>query len=217
MWWTKEKIDFYIQAAKHSDFHEYIGNLITPHLSKEDRIQELGCGLGFLTSDLTRRGFKITGIDEDVNAIEKAGQLFPSCAFSCQDAYKASKTDVSIAMFFGRIMQAENLEKLLSSCSKKLIYIANEHNRAENPDFNKSKEIASFLGMKDVKFTCDMYMHSFNQVCKTRAEAEDFLQLTYKDKNAISIVRSEDDSFPYLIPINKAFGLFIIEKENIIK
>ena len=214
MWWSDEKMEFYIQAAVNSDFHKEIADLITPYIAKENKIHELGCGLGFLVNELTNRGYEITGIDDDKNAIEKAEQLFPACHFSLHDAYSTAEAEISIAMFFGRIMQDDNFEKLISSCRKRLIYIANEHNRSENPDFKKSKEIASFLEMQNVNFKYSTHKLSFNQVCRSKAEAEDFLLLTYKDKEKIDIIRSTDDAFPYLIPINKAFGLFVIDKEE---
>ena len=87
MWWTDEKIGFYDRAASASDFHRRLADLLEPYLGQAASIAELGCGLGFMTAQLTDRGHAVTGYDSDQRAISWAARRFPFSAFRCRDCY----------------------------------------------------------------------------------------------------------------------------------
>ena len=73
MWWTDEKIGFYDRAASASDFHRRLADLLEPYLGQAASIAELGCGLGFMTAQLTDRDHAVTGYDNDQRAVSSEG------------------------------------------------------------------------------------------------------------------------------------------------
>ena len=213
MWWSDERIRLYEKAASASTFHKDLTKLIMAHLDKEDAIVELGCGLGYITHELSSNGFEVTGIDTDEKAIAFAKSRFPSSSFLLADAYTTPIVrDVALAVFFGRIREEDNLDVLLSSCTKKLIYIQNEHAGAGETRFSRSLETVNYLRERCVKYTFSLERLSFNQPLSSKEEAESFIRENYKNRTINTAIEKTDDGY---IAINrKAFGLFVISKEG---
>ena len=53
MWWSDERIRLYEKAASASTFHKDLTKLIMAHLDEGDTIVALGCGLGYITHELS--------------------------------------------------------------------------------------------------------------------------------------------------------------------
>ncbi|MGN0906349.1 MAG: class I SAM-dependent methyltransferase [Bullifex sp.] len=213
MWWSDEKIRLYEKAASASSFHKDLASIIITHLEKGESIVELGCGLGYITNELYTRGFDVTGLDTDEKAISFAKEHFPSSRFMLADAYGAPIIkDVALAVFFGRIREEDNLDVLLSSCTEKLIYIQNEHAGSGDTDYAKSLETEEYLKSRNVNYTLSLHRLSFNQPLSSAEEAESFIKENYKNrKNKTSIEKTDDG---YIAINRKAFGLFVIHKED---
>ncbi len=213
MWWSDEKIRLYEKAASASSFHKELTALIVSHLEKGESIVELGCGLGYITNELTLNGYEVTGVDTDEKAIAFAKKKFPSSAFILADAYTTPIVkDVALAVFFGRIKAEDNLDVLLSSCTKKLIYIQNEHAGSGDTDYSKSLETEEYLKSRNVNYNLSLHRLSFNQPLSSEEEAEIFVRENYKNRKNNTSIEKTDDGY---IAINrKAFGLFVIHKEE---
>ena len=52
MWWDDEKIKWYERASVSTDFHQKLASELEKHISKDERITELGCGLGYVSEIL---------------------------------------------------------------------------------------------------------------------------------------------------------------------
>ena len=158
MWWTDEKIDFYDRAASASDFHRRLADLLEPYLGQAASIAELGCGLGFMTAQLTDRGHAVTGYDSDQRAISWAARRFPFSAFRCRDCYSLGLVaDTSIAVFFGRLTSDDNCERLLETCSRRLIYVDNEHEEYEGCSWKHFQKTEDFLRQKGLSSVLTRY------------------------------------------------------------
>ena len=213
MWWTDERIRLFKVAADNSTFHSELKNLLLPYISKSDSIIELGCGLGYIVNFLTKDGYNIVGLDSDEKAYNFALSKFPNSNFILGDAFNVNKTyDVVISIFFGRIKEEDNLEKLLRVANKRLIYVQNEHAGTMETQYAKSKETAEFLKRHNINFQYSLHRLSFDQPLKDEAEAEIFIKENYKNRKInISIEKTNGG---LIAKNNKAFGLFIVEKED---
>ena len=84
-WWTEKRIAFYERAQEASPFTSQLADLIEPCLTGSGA--ELGCGLGFMTEELRRRGHVVTGYDTDPLALAYARSHVPLSSFSGEDCY----------------------------------------------------------------------------------------------------------------------------------
>ena len=119
---------------------------------------------------------------------------------------------MALAVFFGRIREEDNLDVLLSSCTKKLIFIQNEHAGAGETRFSRSLETVNYLRERGVKYTFSLERLSFNQPLSSKEEAKSFIRENYKNRTINTAIEKTDGGY---IAINrKAFGLFVISKEG---
>ena len=211
MWWSDNKIMFYERAANASSFHNDLALLISNYLDINESIIELGCGLGYITSKLKDKGFNIKGIDNDEKAISFAKKTFLNSSFTLGDAFTIKEIpDVILCVFFGRIKEENNLDKLLSLCKKKIIYIQNEHAGSLETSFERSKETALFLKNKGLSFSYSSHRLSFNQPLKNKEEVSLFLNENYKKREVNITIEKSNNGF--IAINNKAFSIFEIIK-----
>ena len=211
MWWSDDKIRLYEIAASASCFHDELASLISQHLNKNETIYELGCGLGYITSRLNDKGYNITGLDSDNKAISFAKNKFPSASYILGDAFNLDiSVDVIICVFFGRLREEDNLNKLFSLCKKRIIYIQNEHAGSLETEFERSKETAEYLKQRGVSFSYTTHRLSFDQPLKDEEELSIFLRENYKTRDINIKIEKENNGF--IARNNKAFGLFEIIK-----
>ena len=213
MWWSDNKIMFYERAANNSLFHDELTSLIIKHLNINENIIELGCGLGYITSKLYDKGFDIKGIDNDEKAINFAKSKFVNKPFILGDAFSITKLpDVILCVFFGRIKEDNNLDKLLSLCKKKIIYIQNEHAGSLETSFERSNETALFLKSRGVNFSYSSHRLPFDQALNDEDEVSLFLNENYKNRDVNIKIEKTNNGF--IARNNKAFSIFEIKKEG---
>lgn len=127
--WTEESIRFYEQAAIFSRFHECIAKEISEFITDEDHVVDLGCGLGFLSLQLSKLCRNVTAVDCDQNVLEalKVNMLendIRNIQIQHSDWHKIRKIpkwDIVVASFFGR--SQEDMDSFLRLCRKKVIFI----------------------------------------------------------------------------------------------
>lgn len=215
MWWTDEMTEYYSRAAERSDFHKNLATLLEPLLDRNRTITELGCGLGYLTAELEGRGYDIKGMDNDEAAIAFARTHFTPSLFIRADAYNPPvKADTAICVFFGRIQEPGNLDALLASAERHLIYVSNEHARGDECSFEKSKAISQLLTQRNIRHSYTVHRLSFDQPLKDEEDARLFISSSYRKDITPTLIKSGMDDFPYLLPKRKAFGIFRIFKEE---
>lgn len=214
MWWNKEKIYYYINAAEKSSFHENLASVIKPHIKENKIILDAGCGLGYLAAILKEEGYEIKAIDSDERVIKEAERIHKKPIFSVADAFKLTDVyETIILSFFGNIR--ENLDYFLSHVSENLIYITSAHIGVVS-DFRKDKScnIDMFLASRNMKFKKEEYEFNFDQVLKSIDEAYDFMSITYSSSNISKLEKNEDEEFPFVIRNRKKIYVYVIEKEE---
>ena len=216
-WWNERKAGMYLRAVSMSNFHSSLASLIQPYLEKGMSIAELGCGLGTLTHELSSRGFDIKGYDIDDTALETAARLYPDDTFIKDDCYKLSGVaDTALCVFFGRISIEDNYEKLMNTCRKRLIYVSSEHSDYTETTYRETDGIASYLDSRKASFTVMKEHLHFDQYLKDEEELAIFIEENYTKRRRSFNRKVIRNSGPYPIKVvnDKAFGLFVIEKEE---
>lgn len=105
--WSEKRIQWYLDASRYGDFHRRLADVIAPYLLPEDRLCDLGCGLGRLALQLAPRVGHITCVDINERVIESLGQeaartAVPNLSTRCCDACAVEEAfDLVLMTFFG--------------------------------------------------------------------------------------------------------------------
>ncbi len=232
-WWTTQKIDWYVRASMCSDFHKRLAHEIAGMIPQEKSVMEVGCGLGYITSQLSQMGYDVFGIDIDEEVIEKAQELHGNPAskrikpigkqhtrnqqslFGLED-YRTSHrmANVVLAVFCGRI-EEEGLGAFERLANERVVYIVSQH-KSNSLRHDRTAGICAYLKENDYRFTLKELTMHFDQPFESREEATRFLELQHGDGN-LPVKKNEGagkDQYPYVFENEKKMSLFDIEVRN---
>lgn len=220
MWWDEERIRWYEKAAACSSFHRTLATEIEKHIAKDERILELGCGLGYAAEYLHNDGFCIKAADKDEVAIAEAKKRSHLSIFSTLDADAFIPcSDVLLMLFFGRIRENGNLDRFLGN-TRKIIYIISEH-RGQSDELRKSsgepEATISFLkSRKDISFSCVRTAIDFPQPLDNEKDAERYIERMYGPERKTEYMKHLKHAENGLIlPNHKHISIFIIGKRRL--
>lgn len=229
-WWTTQKIDWYMRASMCSDFHKRLAREIAGMIPQEKTVMEVGCGLGYITSQLSQMGYDVFGIDIDEEVIEKAQELHGNPAskrikpigkqhtrnqqslFGLED-YRTSHrmANVVLAVFCGRI-EEEGLGAFERLATERIIYIVSQH-KSNNLKRDRTAEICTYLEKSGHRFTFKELSLRFDQPFTSQEEAAIFLELQQGNVN-LPVKRSKGpykDQYPYVFENEKKMSIFVID------
>lgn len=229
-WWTTQKIDWYMRASMCSDFHKRLAREIAGMIPQEKSVMEVGCGLGYITSQLSQMGYDVFGIDIDEEVIEKAQELHGNPAskrikpigkqhtgnqqslFGLED-YRTSHrmANVVLAVFCGRI-EEEGLGAFERLATERIIYIVSQH-KSNNLKRDRTAEICTYLEKSGHHFTFKELSLRFDQPFTSQEEAAIFLELQHGNVN-LPVKRSKGpykDQYPYVFENEKKMSIFVID------
>lgn len=229
-WWTTQKIDWYVRASMCSDFHKRLAREIAGMIPQEKSVMEVGCGLGYITSQLFQMGYDVFGIDIDEEVIEKAQELHGNPAskrikpigkqhtrnqqslFGLED-YRTSHrmANVVLAVFCGRI-EEEGLGAFERLATERIIYIVSQH-KSNNLKRDRTAEICTYLEKSGHHFTFKELSLRFDQPFTSQEEAAIFLELQHGNVN-LPVKRSKGpykDQYPYVFENEKKMSIFVID------
>lgn len=229
MFWSEDRLRFYHDAALKSDFHQKISDFIAPHISPNDTVLDLGCGLGFLIDELKSKVKNIWGADIDQRALKFLNERQPEVS-----TYRVKfpeelppPADVLITMFFGRnLIEHEAFDKLYH---KKHIVIRNRSRcKLEVPDQRALDRRTDLDMVEYAKSHGLMYDHyeldlRFDQPLRSREDALIFAmnykptedKTHYDDYLERVLEPTDDPEFPFVIRKSKELGIVIIRKEEL--
>ena len=220
MWWDRERIDWYMRAAGRTDFHRHLATAIENHLGKDERILELGCGLGYVSRILADDGYSINATDSDEEAILAAASMGHPGIFHPLDAEgPIPESDALLMIFFGRLREEGGLRRYLER-TKRIVYVISEH-RGQSDDLRKSgmepDATMAYLGsLPDIAFTAEHFEADFHQPLKDRKEALRYIERMYGSGNAeryMAFLMEDGDGL--LLPNHKHATVFTIERRSV--
>lgn len=116
------KWDSVLYDNKHSFVAEYGKNMIElVNMEKGQKILDLGCGTGILTSELAKKGATVLGVDFSRDMIEKARSNYPDIHFQVEDGTDLPFKDTFDTVFSNAVFHwIPEQNKLLGSVYRSL-------------------------------------------------------------------------------------------------
>lgn len=233
--WTDQTIQFYKDAAQLNKYHKVLKEMIAPFIAKEDHVLDLGCGLGFLSLELSQICKEVTAIDHEERVLhllkEKMKKRSVRNIHVQQQLWEEMELtpqwDIVLASFFGKL--PEDMDKLLQMCKKRAIIISSN---GSSPHFlPRTKERMS---RKTTREAVDILKNThhishyeeavleFGQPFKTKDEAFSFVSHYREEVDEETIKRHlekylvdiDDQEFSFYLPNQKNIGIYIVEKES---
>lgn len=217
-WWNERKIEWYERASAFSSYHRLLSLEIEKEIEKEERIIELGCGLGYAAEYLYNDGYTIVASDIDEHVLERAKARSHLDIFRKIDANEAlPETVVYLMINFGRISENDMLEKLLS-LSDKVVYIESHHS-GQNTDrrkkTGKAEKTEEYLESIDALYERRIITYDFPQPFLSENDAKRYIEETYGTENVDAFMplleRGED--YPLVLSNRKTSSIFTIRRK----
>lgn len=229
MFWSDDRLRWYIDAAERTDFHEKIAQVIRPYLKPTDQVLDLGCGLGYLMDRLQADVASIRGADIDERALKLLRQRQPGIPTEQLEFPQQlpAPADVLITMFFGRnIIEHEAFTKLYRRLH---VVIRNRSScTMEVPDqrpLNRRTDQDMIQYAQDHGLSYDHHVLdlSFDQPLRSRADAllyaknyrptdDESHYQTYLEQH---LKTTDNPEFPFIIPKKKQLGIVVIRKDEL--
>lgn len=234
--WSPQRIQWYLDASKCSTFHQQLAHKIRPFLQPEDRICDMGCGLGRLSLELSPFVHHITCTDIDENVLDVIAQDIqkgPQTNLSVLhgDAHDVPEQyDVTLMAFFGG-PQKLILNALEHNTKRALIHVANFHDGGTRSPlhrhYHSKGTLEDTIAMTtQAGYITELYRHhlDFSQPLKSPEEAEAFLHCSYPKLSTCEIqtlarenlVTTDSNEFPYRYPKSKDIGILVIRKPSLV-
>ena len=215
-WWTERSIGWFTRASAACDYHRQLVTAIEKHLRPDDRIVELGCGLGYETQILHDDGYDISAYDKAPEAIREAEKRTGLDIFHCSDADDVKdKADVLLCINFGHLETEDDFRRLSAHSSGRVIYVISRHNgHGQDTRPDRTEQVRSILDRCGVPFVEEELNLEFNQPLVSLEEAREFIGWTYLGKNLDGylefVVETADCKYPFLFLNRKSLVLFSI-------
>lgn len=207
-WWTPQRMDWYIRASQCSEFHERLACEVARLVPNGKTILEVGCGLGYMTRALSKKGYSIEGIDNDENAISKAIELSGDTDLFAVDDYTTTerKANIVLAVFCGRIDE-EGLGFFERIADERVIYIVSQH-RYSSIRQDRSLGISNYLKKTGYHFTKKELYLRFDQPFESLKDAESFFEIQHGNTGLEA--KPSNGPYPYIFENEKKMSLFDI-------
>ena len=213
--WDEEKISFYERASRDQTFHTMLASEIMRHLRKDEKILELGAGLGYVTAILRSEGFNIRAFDNCEIAAKSANRRVGYDLIGYADASDiVEKADVLLMLFFGELSKKENLEHYLK-ISNKIIYVISAHAGYEGSKReDKSQKTEELFCSLDLDYEKAVISCEFNQPLINLQEAERFFKISYNSTLLPVLEENKDRDYPLLFRNRKKIYMYTIKRSK---
>ena len=225
-YWNEERIRFFSDAAEHSTFFRTLAALLSEHIRPDDRVLDAGCGLGYLSTELTKVCAQVTAVDLEpkaIDALKDRTRDLKTLRTVCADVFRIPLPyDVIVCCRFGSTTEA--LELFDRSCARELILI-----KRQSPDrrFDASRErhartaaeAEAALRRQGRPFEARDVALNLDQPFRSVEDAERFFRAYRSDPDTaqseqllLKLEKTGDDAFPYRFPVSNALRIFWVQK-----
>lgn len=229
--WTDEKIDYLRTASERSDYYERLADKLL--LTAGQTVCDVGCGLGYLSLAIERRGCAVTAVDENEAALRVLRENSVGVHILQTDAHRMDKSlhfDVMVFCFFGSI--EEICEIAAGHCDNAVHIFAKNytmHRFSANQiplDREHHEPCQAWLQAHGIAYRTESFSLEMGQPLKDRTDAERFFRLYSRDPDSeqagkayldTRLTVSDDPEFPLYLPQKRDVSHFIIRADDIRK
>jgi len=221
-------VRFMEDASENSDYFVKLADLIEPYICDFRTVCDAGCGLGQLSRELGRRGYKVFACDISKTAIDyvKSQNYKNVTAVECNLTkwIPSEKFDAMIFNYFGMMDQVIDISK---RCGKgptlaiKKDYKIHRFSFGVNPIEGKMKVNAEqYLSEMGISFEKKNFGFEFGQPFRSIEDALLFFSIYSHDsdrsvintENVLSrVIKSHICGFDYYLPHKKDSLLFVFD------
>lgn len=235
MRWTEEKIRFLRAAYERSFANAALADWIVQELPRGSRLLDSGCGLGYLSLELARRGMEATALDIDcavlgVLAENLASKGIGHVSILCEDAHAHRPSipyDGAVFCFFGGIDDVMRMAKM--QCRGDVFYISRNY---DHHRFSAGKHSVRYSGYRDARealdrmnipYTWQEMSLDMGQPFRNTDETRRFFALYSKDDPQLlsdafvesRLIRTEDAGYPLFMPHWRPVGMIRFSARDI--
>ncbi|MEA5144187.1 MAG: methyltransferase domain-containing protein [Oscillibacter sp.] len=229
--WTPDVIRFRKDAAAYNCFDDAIAGRVAAALPPGSHVCDAGCGLGFLSLALARRGFSVTAVDTSAAALsvlQGAAGDFPGLKILHGDLFAMEPEtfyDAMVFCFFGSVEEA--LSAARNQCRGRLFLIKKDWETHRFALSSQKPERFSFsrtcreLEQRKIPYAAQTFSLEMGQPFRTKEDAILFLRLFDSgiphDIGDVSrlLVPTRSEEFPYCISSCRPLGLIGVETADI--
>ena len=228
--WNERKIRWFLDASAYTGFHKALAQKIIPHLDQGKTLCDLGCGLGRLDLELAAYVCDLTAVDIDENVIDilhrdTAALGIKNLRALTRDVSLLTRGfDVILMSFFGRT----GLLDYLKLCHKLIRIVGVDDKSGLYPEKYRCTEkdtvpiVQEFLDTNGIDYKLELHSLEFGQPFRSWNDAELYV---LENAPTASICEVSDflnarvahigrEDFPFYLPNQKEFGIFITDKED---
>lgn len=232
--WTAEKMQLLRQAGEHTAFYRTLAAAAAPYLSPAGHVADVGCGLGYLSRELSHYVNHVTAIESDDAALDVLRQDCPKNVTPlCVDAFAYAPEepfDDMVFCFFGHI--ADAVEIAAKYCrGKVLVFTKNypEHRFSAGHHPIEGHGFPSFctwLEETGIPYESDSLEVEFDQPFRSLEQARRFYALycqagdepLFTDDFLLhKLVSTDDPDFPLCLPHVRQVGFLRLDADEIRK
>lgn len=222
--WNEESVHFLKDASEYGDYYKRLAAWIVPHLKGGEHLCDAGCGLGYLTLELSSYVNRITAVDSSEIALsvlrekEKERRNIRTICGNIYSFTPVEKYDVMVFCFFGKMEEIVRIAR--KQCKGDLFifkrnYVNKRFAVGEYPAGDNSfANAVDWLKTRRVPFASDTLSLEMGQPFRSREDARRFFSL-YHPGNGADITDAFLDSrlietgrqdFPLYLPQKREVG-----------
>lgn len=229
--WTEEMVRFLRDASEYGDYHARLAAWMAPHLHPSDHLCDVGCGLGYLTLELSNYVNHITAVDISETALavlrEKAeGKQNITVLYDNVNHFTVlEKYDSVLFSFFGKMDEIARIAK--KNCrgtvfALKKNYVNHRFTAGEYPVGDDSFQNAvEWLKQRGVPFAAETLSLEMGQPLRNRDDARRFFAL-YNRGGEITdafldsrLAETGREDFPLYVPQKREVGCLRFEAADL--
>ena len=228
--WTPESIRFRREAAEYVGFDAKIAERIAERLPQGASVCDAGCGLGYMSLALARKGFHVTAVDSSAEALavlreNAAKEFLPNLTIVQDDVFTMrpqKRYDAMVFCFFGRT--DETLAAVRAQCSGTAFLV--KKNWEYHRFVLREKRLERFtfpitcaeLTALRVPYTSTTFPVEMGQPFRSLADAVRFFSLYNEGDASIQegqiaerLVAADSEEFPWYCPSRLPVGLIQLD------
>lgn len=226
--WNSEMIRFMNHAAKDTEYYKELASYITPYVTKESILCDVGCGLGDLSIELAKYCKKVYAIDISEAVIEELKcklekEKITNVEALCVDVFTWKPEDAidgSVYCMFGTLDEIDRIGAHLGAKQQFIVRrLAKEHRfmikeKVPRKHRHSAQGMLEELEKKGRKCDYKEMSISLDQPFRDLDEAVRFFEIYNKTDEKVTLddvkerlITQDNNEFPYVFPAEKKMGL----------
>lgn len=234
--WKPDMIKFMRDACEYGDYNKVIIQAIERYLTPDSHVCDAGCGIGYLSLELSQKVARVTSIDKNRDALDVLRENCAKCGVEniniiCGDLFETEPKkpyDAMVFCYFGDIDDILSIAK--KQCNGPICVITRNSN-CHSFSIEKIKhdrcghlDTCKKLKEKGIPYEAITLENDFGQPFRTIEDAKCFFELYSNDEDKSEItedvireklISTGRDDFPWYLSNIKKIGCIIINTQDV--